>query len=234
MSGQGNRSGAAPRLSIIVPALNEATDLPRLAAQLEQWQTAAETILVDGGSTDDTLALASKCFDQVLSSAPGRARQQNAGAALARGDYLLFLHCDTQLHITPDALIAVLEERPRWGFFDVRLSGRDWRFRVIERCMIWRSRISRVATGDQCLLVERALFESLGGFGDMPLMEDVELSKRLRRAARPRVLQPAVTTSSRRWERRGVMRTVLLMWELRLRYWWGADTETLAVRYRGG
>ena len=158
----------------------------------------------------------------------------NTAAAEAEGDYLMFLHCDTRLGIDAASLQSVLASRPAWGFFDVRLSGGARLFRLIERCMTLRSRISRVATGDQCLFVERSLFELLDGFRDMPLMEDVELSKRLRRHAAPRVLGPPVTTSSRRWEQRGTLRTVLLMWELRLRYWWGADAEKLALRYRNG
>ncbi len=217
-----------PRLSLVIPVLNEAAVLPDLLAQLSAWRPVAEIILVDGGSEDDSRVLAEGRVDQLLQSAPGRARQQNAGAAVACGDYLAFLHCDTALTISPQEFVDALEDQPSWGFFQVCLSGDDWRFRIIERFMSWRSRWTQVATGDQCLFVSRALFESLGGFADIPLMEDVELSKRLRRRASPRMLTPPVVTSSRRWEQRGVLRTVLLMWSLRLRYWLGAAPAGLS------
>lgn len=222
-----------PTLSLVVPVLNEATGLDGFLDQLDQWRDVAELVLVDGGSTDDSAAIASGRVDQFTVSGRGRARQQNAGAALARGHYLLFLHSDTSLSIPPEDFLAALTARPAWGFFSIRLDGRDWRFRIIERCMCWRSRFSSVATGDQALFVRRELFESLGGFAEIPLMEDVELSKRLKREAAPLVVNPPALTSSRRWEQRGVLRTVLLMWELRLRYWLGADPAVLARRYRG-
>ncbi len=222
-----------PTLSLVIPVLNEA---PRLAASLDAlkpWREFAELVLVDGGSNDDSPAIAEGRVDRLELSERGRARQQNVGAALARGDYLLFLHSDTTLNIAPKEFLEYLAEDPAWGFFSIRLDGRDWRFRIIERFMCWRSRLTRVATGDQALFVRRDLFESQGRFADIPLMEDVEISKRLRRVAPPRVLGPPVFTSSRRWERRGVLHTVLLMWELRLRYWLGADPADLARRYRG-
>jgi rSAM/selenodomain-associated transferase 2 len=216
-----------------MPVLNEAGHLAARLDALQSWRELAELIVVDGGSEDESLALAVPRADRAMSAARGRARQQNAGAAAAGGDYLLFLHSDTELGIPPDQFLAELEDRPPWGFFAVRLEGSDWRFRIIERFMGWRSRLSGVATGDQAIFVRRELFESLGGFADIPLMEDVEFSKRLRRVASPRVLRPAVVTSSRRWEQRGVLRTVLLMWELRLRYWLGAPPPDLERRYRG-
>ena len=131
-------------------------------------------------------------------------------------------------------MLGVLDESPGWGFFKVRLSGTDWRFRVIERFMNWRARLTRVATGDQALFVSRRLFEAIGGFAEIALMEDVEICKRLRETGPPTVVAIAVTTSSRRWEQRGVLRTVLLMWYLRLRYWLGADPGLLARIYRRG
>ncbi len=215
-----------------MPVLNEAPQLAARLDALQPWRGSAELIMVDGGSEDGSRELAASRVDRVLSAARGRASQQNAGARAAVGDYLLFLHSDTRLTITPAALLEALEQAPAWGFFSVRLTGSDWRFRIIERFMCWRSRLTRVATGDQALFVRRELFEQLGGFADIPLMEDVELSKRLRHVAAPRVMAPAVVTSSRRWEGRGVLRTVLLMWELRLRYWLGTPPAELARRYR--
>ncbi len=216
-----------------MPVLNEADQLATRLDALQGWREVAELIVVDGGSEDDSLAIAAPRADRVISAPRGRASQQNAGAALAGGDYLLFLHSDTALSITPEKFLAALRENPAWGFFTVRLEGRDWRFRIIEHFMGWRSRLTRVATGDQALFVRRELFDALAGFADISLMEDVEICKRLRRVAPPRVLGPPVVTSSRRWERRGVLRTVMLMWELRLRYWLGARPADLERRYRG-
>lgn len=224
----------SPRISIVIPVLNEATRLQVCLQALQPWRDDGAIIVVDGGSEDDSAALAAPLADRVLRSAPGRALQLNVGAASAGGDYLLFLHADTRLQITPAAMRDILESGPGWGFFRVRLSGADWRFRVIERFMNWRSRITRVATGDQALFVSRQLFDAVGGFANIALMEDVELCKRLREAAPPVVVSVPVTTSSRRWERHGVLRTVALMWYLRLRYWLGADPGQLARWYRGG
>lgn len=224
----------APRLSLVVPVLNEAAELVGRLSALQPWREHGEIIVVDGGSDDDSVALALPLADRVLQSPPGRATQLNHGASRATGEYLLFLHCDSTPNILPAAFCESLHERPRWGFFQVRLSGQDWRFRIIESFMNWRSRLTHVATGDQGLFVTRHLFEALGGFADIPLMEDVEFCKRLRRQGNPVVLMPPVTTSSRRWERRGVLRTVLLMWRLRLLYWLGADPAELARVYRHG
>ncbi len=222
-----------PSLSLVIPVLNEAPELASRLDALHAWRANAELIVVDGGSEDDSRKLAAARVDRALEAPRGRATQQNAGAAAAAGGYLLFLHSDTRLTITPADLFDRLGARPPWGFFDVRLTGADWRFRIIERFMCWRSRLTHVATGDQALFVRRDLFEALGGFADIPLMEDVELSKRLRRVSAPEVLSPPVVTSSRRWEQRGVLRTVMLMWELRLRYWLGGSPTALARRYRG-
>ncbi len=216
-----------------MPVLNEASQLADRLDALQGWRAVAQLIVVDGGSEDNSAALAEARADRLVTASRGRASQQNAGAAVADGDYLLFLHSDTALGIDPDTLIQRLQQRPAWGFFVVRLDGGDWRFRVIERFMEWRSRLTRVATGDQALVVRRDLFERLGGFADMPLMEDVEICKRLRQQAVPAVLLPPVVTSSRRWQQRGVLRTVFLMWELRLRYWLGHSPATLARRYHG-
>ncbi|MEE4661653.1 MAG: TIGR04283 family arsenosugar biosynthesis glycosyltransferase [Halieaceae bacterium] len=224
-------TASPPLLSIIVPVLDEADILEALFDSLQPWRDMAEIIVVDGGSADDSARLSRRLADRVLQGERGRARQQNTGAAAARGDYLLFLHADCRLRIAPEVFCRRLAHSPRWGFFDVRLSGSHPLLRIVEMLMCLRSRTTRVATGDQCLFVARPLFASLGGFADIPLMEDVELCKRLRRIDRPAVQGPPVLTSSRRWERHGVIRTVLLMWNLRLRFWLGESADSLHRRY---
>ncbi|MGH8354186.1 MAG: TIGR04283 family arsenosugar biosynthesis glycosyltransferase [Pseudomonas sp.] len=225
-----------PRLSVIIPARDEAEALPLLLEDLAPLRAAgAELILVDGGSRDGTPQRAASAVDRVLASAPGRARQMNAGALAASGRYLWFLHADTRVPpLARQRLLEVLNEQPAWGRFDVRLSGTGPSLRLIGWMISLRSRLSGVASGDQGIFVCRALFEEQGGYADLPLMEDLELSRRLKRLARPRCLWPPLVTSSRRWERDGVWRTVLLMWRLRLAYYFGASPEKLARQYYGG
>jgi rSAM/selenodomain-associated transferase 2 len=217
-----------------MPALNEAAGIAAGLTALAPLRAAGhEIIVVDGGSDDGTPALAAAGADHVIGSERGRARQMNAGAALARGDVLLFLHADTQL--PPDAVAAVqraLALGARWGRFDVRIDGRSAWFPVIAALMNLRSRLTGIATGDQALFVQTALFRRLGGYAPLPLMEDIELSRRLLADSRPSCLRERVLTSGRRWEGRGVWRTVWLMWRLRWRYWRGAPAEELARAYR--
>lgn len=220
-------------LSVIIPALNEST---AIAATLESLQALRahrhELIVVDGGSSDDTAAVAAARCDRVLQAERGRARQMNAGAAAARGELLWFVHADTLVPARAlEALTAALAQGRRWGRFDVRLSGTAPSLRLIAWAMNRRSCLTGVATGDQGIFVERALFEAVGGFPDIPLMEDVALCKRLRRHSRPACLPGPLVTSSRRWERDGVWRTVLLMWRLRLAYFLGADPRRLHRAY---
>lgn len=222
------------RLSVIVPALDEGAaieaTLRGVAAQLDAGD---ELIVVDGGSRDDTAVRATPFAHRVLAAAPGRARQMNAGAAGARGDWLWFLHADTDLHPGAAALLRRRLGDRDWGRFGVRLSGRHPMFRVIACLMNLRSRITGIATGDQGLFVRRTLFERLGGFPDQPLMEDIALARALRAHGRPLCLPVGLTTSSRRWEEHGIGRTIALMWRLRWAYWRGADPAELARRYRG-
>ena len=222
------------RLSIIVPVLDEASGIAAsLAALLPLRARGHELIMVDGGSTDDTLALCAGRADAVLEAPRGRARQMNAGAAQARGDVLLFLHADITLPDQADACIdRALAGGAQWGRFDVNIEGVTAMFPLIAALMNARSRWSGIATGDQAMFVRRELFQRVGGFPDQPLMEDVELSRRLRGAAKPRCLHERVLTSGRRWERGGVWPTIVLMWQLRWRYWRGASPETLARAYR--
>jgi rSAM/selenodomain-associated transferase 2 len=227
------------RLAVIVPVLNEAATVPEALAQLAPLrQRGARVIVVDGGSADDTAGRARAAADQVLSAPRGRASQMNAGArhALDDGtvDALLFLHVDTRLPAHADALIgAACAARPRaWGRFDVRIDGRSPALALVAAMMNVRSRLTGICTGDQCLFATRALFETVGGFPALPLMEDIEFSRRARRVARPIALRECAITSGRRWERHGVVKTVLLMWRLRLAYFFGADPARLAAAYR--
>ena len=222
-----------PWLSVIIPALNEARQITQTLAPLQAWrQQGVELILVDGGSHDDTLALCSGLVDQQLSAARGRALQMNAGAAVAAADLLFFLHADTR--VEANAALATLREFPpgdHWGRFDVQLSGQHYLFPLIAALMNWRSALTGIATGDQGMVLRRELFDRVGGFPDLPLMEDVAISRRLKRLSWPLRLGRHLETDSRRWRERGVWRTVWLMWSLRLRYFFGADPATLARRY---
>jgi rSAM/selenodomain-associated transferase 2 len=223
------------RLSIIVPALNEAQGIERTLRALQPLRARGhQVIVVDGGSADATVELARPLADLVLAAERGRAAQQNAGAAAAAGDVLVFLHADTLLPPRADELVTggLAASGRGWGRFDVRLDGRHPLLRVVERMIGWRSRASGIATGDQAIFVRRDRFREVGGFPRMPLMEDVALSKALRRTGPPLCLREPVLTSSRRWEQRGVVRTVLLMWRLRLEFALGADPARLADRYR--
>jgi len=225
-----------PLLSVVIPVRNEAQALPGLLDDLADLRaTGAELILVDGGSSDGTCELALGRVDQLLRTAPGRALQMNAGAAVARGEYLWFVHADTRVSVESlESLQGALKERPLWGRFDVRLSGPGLALQVIGAMISLRSRLSGVASGDQGIFVARQHFEAMGGYAQMPLMEDLQLCRRLKALARPRCLRPPLSTSSRRWEQHGIWRTVVLMWCLRLAYYCGASPEKLARQYRRG
>ena len=223
------------RFSIIVPMLNEAPGLPGLLARLTELERqGCEILIVDGGSDDGSVSLAERAGFRVLASQKGRARQMNLGAAQATGDVLLFLHADTLL--PEGALTSVrqtmLKTAAVWGRFDVLIDGAHPMLRVIATLMNHRSRWTGIATGDQAIFVTRKAFDAVGGYPDQPLMEDIELSNRLRALARPACIPTPVRTSGRRWESRGVWRTVLLMWRLRWAYWRGTPAEQLAQRYR--
>lgn len=222
------------RLSIIVPVLNEASGIAASLAALGPLRARGhEVIVVDGGSEDNTLALCAGRADTVIDAPRGRARQMNAGATQAHGDVLLFLHADTTLPDQADACIArALMGGTQWGRFDVKIEGASAMFPLIAALMNLRSRWTGIATGDQAMFVRRELFQHVGGFPDQPLMEDVELSRRLRTNAKPSCLRECVLTSGRRWEHGGVWRTIVLMWQLRLRYWLGVSPEVLVRAYR--
>jgi len=222
-------------VSIIVPVLNERAALPALLQRLLPLQhQGCEILLVDGGSDDGSVSLMEAAGLPVVRSARGRARQMNAGAVQAKGDVLLFLHADTEL--PADAVACVQEALSsgshQWGRFDVRISGHHWMLRVVATLMNLRSRLTGIATGDQALFVRRQAFDAVGGFADQPLMEDSALSQQLLRLSRPACIARRVTTSGRRWETRGVWRTIVLMWRLRWLYWRGVAPEILARYYR--
>ena len=222
------------RLSIVIPVLNEGQQVDACLARLSGPRGAGhEIIVVDGGSADQTANQARPYADVVLSSRPGRARQMNAGAAAAAGDVLLFLHADSRLpdHAAQHIAQAMTQSRKRWGRFDVRLSNDRPLLRLVSALMNWRSRLTGIATGDQGLFVERGLFQSVGGFPAIPLMEDIALSARLKKIERPICLRATITTSSRRWEIHGIWPTIWLMWRLRFAYWRGADPVALARVY---
>jgi rSAM/selenodomain-associated transferase 2 len=225
------------RLSIIVPTLNEATGIvAHLTALQPMRRRGTEVIIVDGGSTDDTAALAVPWVDGVVSARQGRAAQMNAGARLARGDVLLFLHADTRLPEWADTLIAkaLADKRQTWGRFDVAIEATHPLLRVVGWSMNLRSRLTGIATGDQAMFVRRQAFATVGGFPEIPLMEDIALSRSLKCLASPVCLHERVVTSGRRWEKRGVLRTIVLMWRLRASYWLGVDPSRLARAYAAG
>ncbi len=223
------------KFSIVIPALNEAQNIQGCLSALQPLRNDCELIVVDGGSADNTPAIAEPLADQVISSAKGRARQMNAGAIQAAGEVLLFLHADTFL---PDNAIQLIRERINqpapWGRFDIRLSGDHFMLKVIAQMMNWRSRLTGIATGDQAIFVTREAFMAVGGYPDISLMEDIAICKALNKLSPPLCLKARVTSSGRRWLQFGLYKTILLMWSLRLRYFFGAAPQTLARLYSGG
>jgi rSAM/selenodomain-associated transferase 2 len=226
-----------PVLSIVIPALNEAAGIEGTLQALQPLRLrGVELVLADGGSSDSTPTLAQTWVDAVVDAPRGRALQMNAGAARARASVLLFLHADTRLPPLADVLVLQAVQRSDkgacWGRFDVRIEGRPWMLRVVAVLMNLRSRASGIATGDQAIFITREAFERVGGFPEQVLMEDIEISRRLKRLGRPACLRARVCTSGRRWEQRGVWRTIVLMWRLRWRYWRGESPARLAEAYR--
>jgi rSAM/selenodomain-associated transferase 2 len=223
-----------PALSIIVPTLDEAEGIGAALAALATFRAhGAEVIVTDGGSRDGTVEIAQPLADAVIAAPRGRGAQMNAGAAVAKGEVLLFLHADTALPGDADTLImeGLRRSGRTWGRFDVRMQGRSALLPLIAAAMNLRSRFTGIATGDQAMFVTRSAFAAAGGFPDIPLMEDLALSKCLKRGGPPLCLAARVVTSGRRWDEHGAMRTILLMWRLRLAYWSGAEPAALARCY---
>jgi len=224
------------KISIIVPALNEAQGIAAALAALASLRNRGhEVIVVDGRSSDKTAALSRGAADRVVAAARGRASQMNAGAALAQDEVLLFLHADTRLPENADARIlqGLAASGRAWGRFDVRIEGKSRLLPVIAFFMNLRSRATGIATGDQAIFVRRDAFWRIGGYPPLELMEDIALSRLLARVSRPLCLADKAVTSGRRWERHGVLRTVLLMWWLRLAFFFGATPASLARLYDG-
>ena len=224
------------QLSIIIPTLHEAGDIEAALSRLQALRTRdVEIIIADGSSNDRTADLAKPLADRVITSERGRAKQMNAGAAIATADVLLFLHADTILPADADQLIlrGLANTRRGWGRFDVAISGAHFFLPVIAWFMNHRSRITGIATGDQAIFMTRAAFATLGGFPDQPLMEDVEITSRLKKLCAPLCLRERVITSGRRWQKHGVWRTIWLMWRLRWQYYFGAKPAALHKIYYG-
>jgi rSAM/selenodomain-associated transferase 2 len=216
-----------PPLSIIVPVLNEADCLGETLESLfdNYWlRQHCEVLVSDGGSSDGSLEIAARFACEIVRGGAGRALQMNAAAERARGEWLLFLHADSRL---PAGIEEIPDSTAEWGFFRLRLSGEKRALRIIESAINLRSALTKVAGGDQGLFFRRRFFASLGGFPGIPLMEDIAICKRARRQAAPLVVRSPMISSSRRWQRQGIVRTVLLMWWLRFAYWLGADPVRL-------
>ena len=219
----------AARLTIVVPVLNEAGGIGEALGALAPLRVRGhEVIVIDGGSTDGSAEIAAPLCDQLVRSPRGRATQMNAGAHRARGDALVFLHADTRLPEGADDLIRAALERSAWGRFDVRIASERWLLRTVACAMNLRSRLTGIATGDQAIFVRR---DACAGFPEIPLMEDIAFSRTMKRRSRPACLRARVTTSPRRWEANGVLRTILLMWRLRLLYALGIPPQRLAREY---
>ncbi len=222
-------------LSIIVPTLNEGASIAATLAALGGCRARGhEVIVVDGGSDDDTVEVARALADKVVQTRRGRAEQMNCGAKVARGEVLWFVHADTRVPQDADQIVVqgLRMTGRHWGRFDVALSGGARPFRLIEVMINARSRLTGVSTGDQGIFVKRGLFDRVGGFPSVPLMEDIGLSRRLKKIGRPLCLKDRLVTSSRRWEEHGLMRTVVLMWSLRLAYAIGVRPDVLKRFYQ--
>ncbi|WP_254795320.1 TIGR04283 family arsenosugar biosynthesis glycosyltransferase [Halomonas sp. QHL1] len=223
-----------PLLSIVIPVLNEAAGIESALTPLQPLRIAIpiEIIVVDGGSCDDSARIAKPLVDCLLSSPAGRALQMNLGAQHASAPALLFLHADTRLPKNAVEQITQALSRHAWGRFDIELAGRSGWLPVVSWMMNQRSRLTGIATGDQGLFLRASTFKAGGGFPEQPLMEDIELSKRLKRVSRPACLKAKVVSSGRRWDAFGAWKTIRLMWRLRYRYWRGVSATQLAKEYR--
>lgn len=223
------------KLSVIIPCLNEANNIVGTLLCLQNMRKRGhEIIICDGGSHDKTQVLSKSLVDQFFQSTAGRATQMNAGAKQATGDVLCFLHADTLPPETIDKIILeTIAKKNSWGFFSIKLSSHRWQFRIIEWLINKRSSISHIATGDQGIFIKTALFKKISGFAEIELMEDINLSKRLKKISTPIFIDKhPLVTSSRRWEKHGILATILLMWKLRLAYFLGVNESSLAESYK--
>jgi len=221
------------KISIIIPVLNEADGIEAFLKKLQVFrQSGHEVVLVDGKSNDNTCTLARPFVDRMMCCEKGRAKQLELGAKMATGQVFLFLHADTLLPENADlAILEALFKGSYWGRFNVRLSGSQFLFRIIERMMNWRSCVTGIATGDQAIFLSKMLYHDIGGMPQIQLMEDIELSKRLIKWTKPACLNSFVITSSRRWEKNGILSTILFMWSMRLQYFFGVSPKDLYNKY---
>lgn len=240
---------AMATVSIIIPVLNEANNLPLLLDNINKLNpNPQQVIVVDGGSNDDSIGIIRSFINELMldndrkidwqmtESKAGRALQMNAGAALATGEVLLFLHADTQLPINAIESVSEAMKRAEWGRFDVQIASRQPTLRLVSQMINWRSRLSGIATGDQAIFISQSLFEQIGNYPNQALMEDVELckqlkGKQLKGIAKPACLKSKVITSARRWQQHGTWRTIILMWHLRFDYWRGVSADNIKARY---
>ena len=224
------------KISIIIPVLNEAAGIQNFLQSLQALRKLGhEVILVDGGSNDNTCELARPLVDKLLHSERGRAKQQILGAKNASGYIFLFLHADTRLpDLAEYRILKKLANGRYWGFFNVKLSGSHWLLRIIGKMMSWRSCLTGICTGDQALFVKRSVYNKVNGIPDIALMEDIAFSKRLLKAHKPVCLEEKVITSSRRWEQKGIIKTIIFMWGLRLSYFFRVKPEILHKIYYPG
>ena len=220
-------------VSIIIPVLNEESSIKDLLHQLQTYrQQGHEVIVVDGGSNDNTCSISKPLSDKVITSESGRALQMNNGAAHSENDILWFLHADTLIFDKSVEQVQQALNKNDWGRFNVKLSGSHILFRLIEKMMNVRSCLTGIATGDQGIFVKKYVFNAVNGYPNILLMEDIEISKKLKLISRPICIKEKLTTSSRRWEEKGILSTVLLMWKFRLLYWLGVSADKLAVQYK--
>ena len=224
-----------PSISIIVPVLNEATCLNSLLVQLEDWRNDKdEVIFVDGGSEDASRNVIRAFGFGVIKCEPGRAKQLNQGAMSAKGDILWFLHADSDIsEINRESFFSQAHNESFWGFFKIKIFDKSLVFRIIAFCMNCRASRTRAATGDQGIFVGKSLFEEVGGYPEIELMEDIELSCSLRHRAAPIILRGPINTSARRWRKNGVIQTILLMWVLRMGWFLGCSDRTIRRLYDG-
>ena len=223
------------KFSIIIPTLNEAEGIGDFLLALQALRVYCEIIIADADSTDDTRKQTAGLVDQFIITAKGRAIQMNAGAARASGEILIFLHADTYLpNQALQSIQEAIDKGAQWGRFDIYLTSQSTLLKVVAQMMNWRSRLTGIATGDQALFMTRQAFRNIGGFAEIALMEDIEMSKRLKLISSPYCIKSKVKSSARRWEVFGVWRTIALMWSLRLRYFLGASPELLVKLYRQG
>lgn len=220
-------------VSIIIPTLNEEKSIVRLLHQLQPYREQGhEVFVVDGGSIDKTVSISESLTDKVILSDSGRANQMNNGAAQANNNILWFLHADTIISNSSIEYVLLAKNKVDWGRFNVKLSGENILFRLIEKMINVRSCLTGIATGDQAIFINKAIYDSVQGFSNIPLMEDVDLSKKLNKISKPYCVKNKIITSSRRWEKHGIINTTLLMWKLRFLFWLGVSAEKLALQYK--